>query len=170
MPDLSEYQNVFRVAKPSTSKRSGQTKKGKHHSNGASVIDESGSLDDKDNVSKAQARLQKLEDMVTMLMQANRGTGTVVKDGQPTPPYGDCSADDAAAGMQPALVPCSSAESSLSTPDAPSTGHLHVRGTETNYLGATHWAAILENVCPHRLSSKHLLFLTIHRSKTYRIS
>lgn len=71
--------------------------------------------------SEAQLRLQKLEDMVTTLMEdRNPGSGS----------------------------PIEMLSSQLSK--ASTAGHLDVQGSESNYVGATHWTSILENVyvCP----------------------
>jgi hypothetical protein len=136
MPDLSQYQTVFRVAKPSPSRRPGKGTKRKQHSDGT--------LDDEDNVSKAQAQLQRLEAMVTTLMQTSQGTA--VQESQPAAPSADSSTDEPPASTQMAAVPPSTQASSPAS-EASANGHLDIRGTETKYLGATHWAAILENVC-----------------------
>ncbi|KIW62391.1 hypothetical protein PV04_10571 [Phialophora macrospora] len=135
MPDISRYQTVFRVAKPNPSRRSGKGSKHKQQSNG--------SLDDEDNVSKAQAQLQRLEAMVTMLMQTSQGT--VVQESQRTVPSMESSTDVPPASTKPnAISP--STKASFSASEALTNGHLDIRGTETKYLGATHWAAILENI------------------------
>lgn len=34
--------------------------------------------------------------------------------------------------------------------EVPSGGHLDTQGSETNYIGATHWATVLANVCRSR--------------------
>ncbi|OAL21954.1 hypothetical protein AYO22_07551 [Fonsecaea multimorphosa] len=151
MPDLTQYQSVFRIAKPNAPRRSGQAAKRKHQSNNlpwqtsdASAPDHSGSLDDGDNISKAQSRLQKLEEMVTMLMQVNQSTNG--QRGQATPPSESSQqATSTSAHPDTATAP-SAADTSLMTPDPPPHGHLDIRGAETKYLGATHWAAILENI------------------------
>ena len=39
-----------------------------------------------------------------------------------------------------------SVQNAVEKPEMNSSGHLESSGSETNYLGATHWAAILENV------------------------
>lgn len=165
MPDFSEYQNVFRVAKPSGSRRSNSAKR-KNKSNGLPAVEQNGSIDDDDNVSKAQARLQKLEEMVTMLIQSNEDASA--RNGHPTPPSADGSIAPTAVSKPPgAVVPSSFSESSLTTPVVPSNGHLDVSGTETKYIGATHWTAILENVCLRFPLARRIL-LTWHRSKRYK--
>ncbi|EXJ69562.1 uncharacterized protein A1O5_07598 [Cladophialophora psammophila CBS 110553] len=152
MPDLSQYQTVFRIAKPNSSKRSSQAGKRKHQANGfqgnssgISAPDHNGSLSNEDNISRAQSRLQKLEEMVTMLMQANQGLA--VQDSRATPPSSDDSLRSGPTSANPvtALGPSTADSSSLAL-DPPPNGHLDIRGTETKYLGATHWAAILENI------------------------
>ncbi|KIW22385.1 uncharacterized protein PV07_12275 [Cladophialophora immunda] len=154
MPDLSQYQNVFRIAKPNAPKRSGQAAKSKHQSNGlpeqtsgGPAPDHNRSLDDGDNISKAQSRLQKLEEMVTMLMQANQDTSG--QGSQATPPSPGSSQRAASTSAPPntatATAP-SMADTSPVASDPIPNGHLDIRGTETKYLGATHWATILENI------------------------
>jgi hypothetical protein len=134
MPDLSQYQTVFRIAKPNAPKR-GASSRRKLQPNGAEPAEQN------DNVAKAQARLQKLEDMVTMLMQSNHGTDR--RNGQPTPASAETSTGPAATSTA-----ASSSCGPLPTPEAHSNGHLDVSGSETKYLGATHYLSILENVGP----------------------
>ena len=163
MPDLAQYQTVFRVAKPNAPKR-GQGSKRKQQSSGS---EQDGGLNDDDNVSRAQARLQKLEEMVIMLMQSNQDTS--VRNGQPTPPSAENSTDSKATSMVPIVVaPSSPSKAALAAPVAASAGHLDVSGTEKRYLGATHWAAILENVCFSFVYTSTGLFLISCRSKTYK--
>lgn len=86
--------------------------------------------------SEAQLRLQKLERMVTSLMQTTRAD---LEDG----------GNNASARCQTfdqSLNQLSIDNSPRSSETAPG-GHLSINDSETNYLGATHWEAILENVC-----------------------
>lgn len=133
MPELSQYQSVFRIAKPNSAKRPAHGPKPKKN-------EKNESSGDNDNVSKAQARLQKLEEMVTMLMQSNQGPAMP----EPTDITTDTIGKNAPSSSKEALS--ASEKLSSSCPDAPANGHLDVRGAETKYHGSTHWAAILEHV------------------------
>lgn len=85
--------------------------------------------------SEAQLRLQKLEKMVTSLMQTTRNGS-------------ENGANEASAGCRTfdqSLNRLSIHNSAQSSETAPG-GHLSINDSETNYLGATHWEAILENV------------------------
>lgn len=85
--------------------------------------------------SEAQQRLQKLEEMVTSLMQTN-------KEGS----------ESGSVNISPHNATVDQRFNKLSVHSLPQTfvrssiGHLDVNCSETNYLGATHWATILENV------------------------
>ncbi|OAL39228.1 hypothetical protein AYO20_01546 [Fonsecaea nubica] len=152
MSNLSQYQTVFRIIKPNTPRRAGQAAKRKHQTNGfsanpsgVSARDRNVSLDNGDNISRAQSRLQKLEEMVTTLMQANQSTHG--QSGQATPPHSDNSLQTLSMSIRSDTVPTSltTDASSAATSSLPN-GHLAIRGVETRYLGPTHWAAILENI------------------------
>ena len=140
MPDLTHYQTVFRIAKPNAPRR-GQTAKRRQQNTSTHTAEQNGNLEDEDNVSKAQARLQKLEEMVTMLMQSNQAAGG--RTGQPTPPSPETLPEPTVSVPAASTSIC---EASIPTPEAHSNGHLDVRGSETKYLGATHYLSILENV------------------------
>ncbi|OAG37554.1 hypothetical protein AYO21_08286 [Fonsecaea monophora] len=152
MSNLSQYQTVFRIIKPNTPRRAGQAAKRKHQTNGfsanpsgISAPDRNVNLNNGDNISRAQSRLQKLEVMVTTLMQANESTHG--QSGQATPPHSDNSLQTLSTSVHSDTVPASLATdaSSAATCSLPN-GHLAIRGVETRYLGPTHWAAILENI------------------------
>lgn len=81
---------------------------------------------DPSRASEAQLRLHRLEEMVTDLMQ------TTKKESE------SCTVDHRLKDL--------SVHSSIPHSQTSSTGHLETNGTETNYLGATHWATILDNV------------------------
>ena len=85
--------------------------------------------------SEVQLRLQKLENMVTGLMRTS-SEGTESRSDKPLP--FDVAVDHCLQDL--------SIESPLQTSKSSLKGHLDVNGSETNYLGATHWATILENV------------------------
>lgn len=108
---------------------------------------------------KAQDRLQHLEDLVLTLMKdgADRAHGpehhTLTESANGT--NATFRHSNAAAGSlstpntQPSMT-------DAQTPDQPGglQGHLDVSGDNTSYVGATHWAAILEDVSSgalHRL-------------------
>lgn len=79
--------------------------------------------------SEAQLRLRKLEDMVY----------TLVKDKLESEPHDEGkSLSDSHASQNTHQLPPQSEESSQ--------GHSNINCSESNYLGATHWQAILENV------------------------
>jgi len=86
--------------------------------------------------SEAHFRLQKLEEMVTGLMQSNGGSDSNSENAGPGG-ASDQNLEDLIrkTSLYPAK-PCSGAR-----------GRLDVNGSETQYHGATHWTAILENVC-----------------------
>ena len=84
--------------------------------------------------SEAQLRLQKLEQMVTGLMQTTQGRSGYRTEGTLHDEAIDQRLEDL------------SIKKSLHAPDASLGGHLDVNGSESSYLGATHWATILENV------------------------
>lgn len=81
--------------------------------------------DDNPRSSEAQLRLRKLEEMVNSLM-ANKAGSQSCEGANPNP----------SANQTPDSTPL---ETSLE-------GHLNTSGAESNYLGATHWQAILQNV------------------------
>jgi hypothetical protein len=77
--------------------------------------------------SEAQLRLRKLEEMVNSLIQHKPGSESPGREHPLTDPVADSSLD----------LP----------PDGPTGGQLkNNNGSESNYLGATHWQAILQNV------------------------
>lgn len=85
--------------------------------------------------SEAHVRLQKLEQMVTSLMQTtSKGSGTSGETRSSSNAMIDQHLKDL------------SVHSSSQTLEPSCGGHLDIQGPETNYLGATHWATILENV------------------------
>ena len=83
---------------------------------------------------EAQLRLQKLEEIVTSLMQTS-------KDG-----YQSSSKPATYNSTVDRRLKDLSIHSSPQTFETCSGGRLDINGTETNYLGATHWTTILENV------------------------
>lgn len=85
--------------------------------------------------SEAQIRLQKLEDMVTGLLESS-GKELNADDDRKSCTYGTADKQS----RNPA-VRASSREY-----QSPVKGHLDYDGSEVNYLGATHWATVLENV------------------------
>ena len=100
--------------------------------------DSPGSHDRRDGESKAseaQQRLQKLEEMVTSLMRTNKEGS---ESGSVKIPLHNATVDQCFDNLSVRSLP--------PTFETSSTGHLDVNGSETNYLGATHWATILENV------------------------
>lgn len=85
---------------------------------------------------EAQIRLQKLEEMVTVLMRTTKDS----------PEHHDEESSTQTGTFDQRLKGLSihNASQILKTPPG---GHLDVtHDSETNYLGATHWEAILENV------------------------
>ena len=92
-----------------------------------------------DRDSEAQLRLQKLEEMVTSLIQTNKeGSESRSDKVSSHSGMGDQDRDDVSdyRSPQPSV-------SSMRT-------HLSINGTEKEYVNNTHWTAILENVsCPH---------------------
>lgn len=91
--------------------------------------------DEASKASEAQTRLQKLEQMVTSLMQpTSQGSET----------SGDTRSSSSTIFHQ--NLKDLPVHSSTQTSEPSCGGHLDVQGSETNYLGATHWATILENV------------------------
>jgi hypothetical protein len=87
------------------------------------------------NASEAQLRLEKLEQMVTSLMQTTNYDPTNHVDHDHTR---SVAVDQSMNGL--------SLQNSAKPPEISSAGHLDTSGSETKYLGATHWATILENV------------------------
>ena len=85
--------------------------------------------------SEAQLRLQKLEQMVNSLMQTTKEgfEGRTEKAS-----FHNATIDRRLEGLSIQNPP-----KSLETSSG---GRLDVNGSETNYLGATHWATVLENV------------------------
>ena len=98
------------------------TSKGRHVGYGAS------------RTTEAQNRLQKLEQMVTDLMHADKDG---MKNGTTHPANG--SVDERLKDLS--IEPPSPKFSRSSV-----RGHLDVHGSEVQYLGATNWKTILENV------------------------
>ncbi|KAK3171834.1 hypothetical protein OEA41_003918 [Lepraria neglecta] len=85
--------------------------------------------------SEAQLRLQKLEQMVTNLMQTTKeGSGN---RSERKPSY-NATLDQRLEDL--------SVNSLRQNFEASSGGYLDINGSETNYHGATHWAAILDNI------------------------
>ena len=96
---------------------------------------------------EAHLRLQKLEDMVTGLLQSSsegsESTGDIAHaNGQPV----DQNLADLSLDSSLRKIESSGAR-----------GHLDISRSETKYLGATHWTAILENVSSHyfKILSEH---------------
>ena len=89
--------------------------------------------------SEAHSRLQKLEKMVTCLMLANKNNSI----SGPAASQGD-SVDERLRSLS-IEPPSRSSQPALE-------GYLDIHGSETQYVGATNWATILENVCD-RLSN-----------------
>lgn len=91
--------------------------------------------DGESRASEAQLRLQKLEEMVTSLMQTNEQ---------------DSEHHSEKKSPQHVRIDQRLRELSVHNPPKISEtslrGHLDVHGSETNYLDATHWVTILKNV------------------------
>ncbi len=85
--------------------------------------------------SEAQLRLQNLEEMVTSLMQTTKETSEIHSEKR--------SPQTVAVDERPKDL---SVQNSPQNFETSSGGHLDIHGSETNYLGATHWATILQNV------------------------
>ena len=85
--------------------------------------------------SEAQLRLQKLEEMVTGLMQTSQKVPESIGDQRSR---SNATVDQRLEDL--------SVHTSPENPETSIRGHLDYHGSETNYLGATHWATILENV------------------------
>ncbi|TVY49194.1 Fusarisetin A cluster transcription factor [Lachnellula occidentalis] len=175
MPGLSDHQNVFRIEKSDTRNKGAENRVVKRNRQPVSCVgcrtkklkcdrqvpcsscvkrgrydaascsyssgnrNERGKRDRAGESKNAEAhlRLQKLEDMVTGLLQStNEGSesngNSAHADGQPV----DRNLEDL------------SLDSSLRTVEACSgaRGHLEISRSETKYLGATHWTAILEDI------------------------
>jgi hypothetical protein len=87
--------------------------------------------------SEAQLRLHKLEEMVTTLIQATKGGPESRSEETFSSSHN---------------VPADQRFKDLSVHHSPHIcltslgGHLDINGSEANYVGATHWATILENV------------------------
>ena len=82
--------------------------------------------------SEAQLRLQKLEETVTTLL---RGDNVIENIGIVSPPT------DATDGL-----PRSRESTQIPIENRAALGHLDIKGSQTTYVGATHWASILNNV------------------------
>ena len=87
--------------------------------------------------SEAQIRLQKLEEMVTSLIQTN-------KEGSES--RSDKTSHD---GTSDHILDNASIHSSPQISDLSSRGYLSMNVPEKEYVNATHWTAILENVRSH---------------------
>ena len=89
--------------------------------------------DDVSNTSEAQLRLQKLEQLVTSLIQTTRD----VDDRTEKISHHAATVDQRLGDL-----------SFQSSPEASknSSGYLDIHESETHYLGVTHWKTILENV------------------------
>jgi hypothetical protein len=85
--------------------------------------------------SEAQIRLQKLEEMVTTLMQRS-GEGS----------EGLNAKTSSSSKTVEQSISNLSVDGSPYPSNGASGGHWDVKGSEVNYLGATHWSTILENV------------------------
>ena len=116
-------------------------------------------------VSEAQARLQRLEQIVATLMQPGQNVTTT--PGQTLPSCGgiSCAVPDAAIGIGRTNH---TGRASCPTPTQ-SKGYLEYGPSETTYLGATHWASILGDVstCLIRIDSPSL---TCPRSRISKIA
>ncbi|KIX05352.1 uncharacterized protein Z518_06224 [Rhinocladiella mackenziei CBS 650.93] len=174
MAKLSQYQSVFRITKPDSSKRADpkRTKRKKQlqatlearnpstlnngeqvetfpQANGAagttSTSNECSGLHHGPKISEAQIRLQKLEEMVTLLMQMNKGSAS--KENQTTTSYEDHITPTTTMGGQGvAAAALPSVKSPVLGSHKGLDGHLDTRSAETQYIGATHWTAILEHI------------------------
>ncbi len=121
------------------------------------VASEKERSNDESGASEIQLRLQKLESMVTNFIETG-GKGSLTHEFSPSD------------GTEHNQLKSNGAHSPSEAARATPNGHLEVNGRETTYLGATHWATILENVggdSPDR-SSTYLL-LTSLRSKRYKV-
>lgn len=85
---------------------------------------------DASRTSEARLRLHRLEKMVTDLMR------TTKKESE----------SSAHSANIDSRLKDLTVRSSLPPSERVSTGHLQTNGTETDYLGATHWATILDTV------------------------
>ena len=83
---------------------------------------------------EVQLRLQKLEEMITTLMQNPKGTSKTSNDTHSVRDVTMSRSSESLSAHGP------------SPTEANIGGHLETNGPETNYLGATHWETILEHV------------------------
>ena len=115
--------------------------------------------DNGSRTSEAQLRLQKLEQMVTSLMQTTKeGSGNRSE----RKPYYNATLDQRLEDL--------SVNSLRQNFEASSGGYLDINGSETNYHGATHWAAILDNVSLPLVEEALNTHLTCSRFEIFKAS
>ena len=111
-----------------------------------------------DRDSEAQLRLQKLEEMVTSLIQTNKeGSENPSEKASSHSGMGDQSHDEVSDYRSP--------RSSISSTRA----HPSMSGTEKEYVNTTHWTAILENVSCPQARKKIPCLADMSRSETYKV-
>ena len=104
--------------------------------------------------SEAQLRLQRLEQMVTGLIQTNkawsggRNDNKILPNGPDNQMYDDISVD-----------------SSPQTSESSSKGRLNMNTSEKEYVNTTHWTTILENVSRPGLKKDIQRFINLARSE-----
>ena len=91
------------------------------------------SITNEHKFSKAQRRLQQLEQVVTSLVHAN--TTSTQTEYQPTPQLTSSTTTNSQHESGP-----------NATVETLANGRLEINGPEANYVGSTHWATILANV------------------------
>ena len=114
---------------------------------------------DVSKISEAQARLQKLEEIVTLLVQTRKeSTGA---ESHVLSSRLEARTSEDSNGQQAASTSASSQAALLNPKSTKRNGHLAIKGSEANYLGATHWATILENVCSEPTPGRQVLWLKV---------
>lgn len=115
--------------------------------------------DDGSRTSEAQLRLQKLEQMVANLMQTTKESSGSRCERKPS--Y-NATLDQRLEDL--------SVNSLRQNFEASSEGYLDINGSETNYHGATHWAAILDNVTLPSVEEALDMQLTCSRFEIFKTS
>ncbi|RVX72164.1 hypothetical protein B0A52_04762 [Exophiala mesophila] len=146
-PKYTEYQQIFRVGKTGLSNgspevRTSKQRPSKEANSKPETHRRTRPLTSDAKVSEAQARLQRLEQIVATLMQPGQNVTTT--PGQTLPSCGgiSCAVPDAAIGIGRTNH---TGRASCPTPTQ-SKGYLEYGPSETTYLGATHWASILGDI------------------------
>lgn len=122
----------------------------------AAVLNGRGGRHDESKIPEAQARLERLESLVASLVESNERS--LPKETHLTTPSHESRTDAASSITLPPAInpPASRGDVPSLQPDPSHHGHLDITGSETQYLGATHWTTILESVC-----TKHKQFLFV---------